>query len=314
MAHQRKSKHDRHTHRTGEFLDEEDRLFFAQLRWKTVKDTTRRQYNGRVAMLDEKYGGHEFGHVARYVHLHKEHAVATKRATVSAVSDYRWCEMSPMTTDEVATLTFALDALEVEEQERMERATLTPAQFAQLISYMVANDVSIDAIEGAEVMCDLACRTFNIRDLTRERLHLGTQEVECEKKGTDLMKRRKGKYDLKRYETGRTHQILQERAAEAKQKNMPMNAALFPAWDPDEVSQAMRACAKKHKWPADFVYCCYCLRHTAAAAEYAKAHEVAKAAVRARLAHKAQGNEMRYGASTEERRARRGRGGGAAEA
>ncbi len=51
-------------------------------------------------------------------------------------------------------------------------------------------------------------------------------------------------------------------------------------------------------------------RHTAAAAEYAKAHGIAKEAVRERLAHKATGSEMRYGASIEERIGRRGRGGG----
>ena len=303
----RKSKHDHVSHRPCEFLLEEDRKFFADKRWFTVKAKTRRQYDARVQLLKETYGGITFGHLAQYLRLHDAHVVATKRATISAVSDYRWCTFDPLTTEEVTTLMFTLDTMETEEAERMERAALTPKQFKQFVQFMITNKAPYDVIEGAEVMHDLACRSFNIRDLTRQRWHTLHRTVECEKKGTDLMKRRKGKFDVKPYQQERTHQILTDRAKQLSERKLEINAAMFPDWDADLVSRLMRQCAEHHKWPADFVYCCYCLRHSAAAEEYEKAHEMAKAAVRKLLAHRAAGNEMRYGASNTLRRGRRGR-------
>ena len=55
--------------------------------------------------------------------------------------------------------------------------------------------VCLDTLEGAQVMEDLGCRTFNVRDCTRERWDTHRRTVQCERKATELAKRRTGRYE-----------------------------------------------------------------------------------------------------------------------
>ena len=71
---------------------------------------------------------------------------------------------------------------------------------------------------------------------------------------------------------------------------------MFLDWDADLVSRLMRQCV------ASRLHLLLLLPST-----LEKAHEMAKAAVRKLLAHRAAGNEMRYGASNMLRRGRRER-------
>jgi integrase len=307
----KKTKHDLLARVPLEFLEDaegaKDRKWFEAFRWKTVAPKTRRQYRQRHKYVVDKYGGHTFAHLVRYLRVDKKHVVATKRGTVSAVNHVRFCMWDKVPREHVEALTYALDAMEVEEAEREERASLSVEMYEQLIHELYrSGTVPPDTCAGAEVMYGLACRTFNIRDMTVDRVNLQLNTVQCERKATELNKRRGGRYDVKAIGTNRARDILQKRMIEAKQKGLARNVALFQDWQPDLVGKTMRECARKYRWPAGVKYCCYCLRHTAATVEYEKAHEAAKTAVRERLAHRSTGNEMRYGASTAVKKERRG--------
>lgn len=308
----RKTKHDLLARGEIKFLDdgeeaEMDRKFLAEYRWKTVSPKTRRQYTGRYNYVKERYGGDTFGHLVRYIRTDKRHVVATKRGVLSAVNHVRYCQYDSVPREHVDALTYVLDAMECEEAEREVRASLTPEMYDQLIKELKnTKTVPLDTCDGAEVMYGLACRTFNIRDMSVDRVNMQMRTVQCERKATELRKRKDGRYDVKPITTDRAHQILEQRLAEMKRLGLARNVCMFQEWQPDMIGRVMRRCAKKYNWPDGVIYCCYCLRHTAANAAYEQAHEVAKAAVRSRLAHGGPGNEMRYGASTALKKERRG--------
>lgn len=306
----KKTKHDLLARGEVKFLGGreglKDRDWFSRLRWRTVAPNTRKQYDGKVKFLKHKYGGYAFGHLVRYLRVENRHVVATKRGMISAVSDTRWCNHDPMPRTELEQLTFTLDVMEIEEADRVERASLTPEMYKQFLYELHRSGIPIDTQEGAEVMHDLASRTFNIRDMTRDRINLTLRTVQCERKATQLNKKRNGRYDVKPILTSRVHFILARRLRLMQEQHLPGNAAVFQNWQPELIGKLLRKCATNYDWPTGVHYCCYCLRHTAAAAAYADAHEIAKKAVRDRLAHKGAGNEMRYGASIALKKERRG--------